>query len=165
MAFGILFGQSKQNGKRGQTALEYLMTYGWALLIIIIVAAALFALGILNPATYAGKTCTGFQQLSYQEHRYGTDGSLVVIFKNGIGKNIATLTSATWTPEGGAAVGPTAQGQTNIPPEATFNVTFSAGVLPTGIAGAAYKGKLDIVYNTPAIQGHMESGTCTGKYE
>jgi len=35
-----------------RNASEYLMTYGWALLVIIIVGAALFALGVLNPATY-----------------------------------------------------------------------------------------------------------------
>ena len=41
--------------KRAQAALEYLMTYGWALVIIAIVAAALFAMGIINPATYVQK--------------------------------------------------------------------------------------------------------------
>ena len=41
--------------KKGQAAMEYLMTYGWAILIVIIVAAALYALGIFNPATYTGR--------------------------------------------------------------------------------------------------------------
>ena len=31
-----------------QSAMEYLMTYGWAILIIAVVLAALFGLGILN---------------------------------------------------------------------------------------------------------------------
>jgi hypothetical protein len=37
---------------------EYLLNYGWAMLIIIIVGAALFVLGVLNPETY---------QRTYQE--------------------------------------------------------------------------------------------------
>jgi hypothetical protein len=37
---------------KAQSATEYLMTYGWAILIIIIVTAALYALGIFNPQTY-----------------------------------------------------------------------------------------------------------------
>ena len=34
--------------KKAQSAMEYLMTYGWAILIVIIVAAALYALGIFT---------------------------------------------------------------------------------------------------------------------
>ncbi len=36
---------------KGQSALEYLMTYGWALLIIAIVAIALWRLGVFTPMT------------------------------------------------------------------------------------------------------------------
>ncbi|MFH1470763.1 MAG: hypothetical protein ABIF01_03375, partial [Candidatus Micrarchaeota archaeon] len=39
--------------KRGQAAMEYLMTYGWAILVIVIVLAALLYLGVFN---LAGKT-------------------------------------------------------------------------------------------------------------
>ena len=34
---------------RSQSALEYMMTYGWAILIIVIVAAVLYSFGIFNP--------------------------------------------------------------------------------------------------------------------
>ena len=40
--------------KKGQSALEYLMTYGWALVVIVIVIAALFAFGVFNTP----KNCT-----------------------------------------------------------------------------------------------------------
>jgi hypothetical protein len=38
---------------KAQTAMEYLMTYGWAILIVIVVVAALFAMGVfkLGPGT------------------------------------------------------------------------------------------------------------------
>jgi hypothetical protein len=39
---------------KGQSALEYLMTYGWALVVIVIVIAALFAFGVFNTP----KQCT-----------------------------------------------------------------------------------------------------------
>jgi|YelNatPaOPRAMG01_1025707.scaffolds.fasta_scaffold184474_2 hypothetical protein len=38
--------------RKGQTALEYLMTYGWAILIVIIVVAALYALGLTKPCKW-----------------------------------------------------------------------------------------------------------------
>ncbi len=37
--------------------MEYLMTYGWAILIIAIVLAALFSLNIFNSATFLGTEC------------------------------------------------------------------------------------------------------------
>ena len=42
-----------------QSAMEYLMTYGWAILIIAVVLAALFELGVFNPMTFAPKASPG----------------------------------------------------------------------------------------------------------
>ena len=39
---------------KGQTALEYLMTYGWAILIVVIVVGALYALGLTQPCKWVG---------------------------------------------------------------------------------------------------------------
>ena len=35
---------------KGQTAMEYLMTYGWAILIVIVVIAALYSMGVFTPS-------------------------------------------------------------------------------------------------------------------
>jgi hypothetical protein len=43
--------------------MEYLMTYGWAILIIAIVLAALFQLGVFNPMSYAPKAPPGACQV------------------------------------------------------------------------------------------------------
>ena len=44
---------------RAQSAMEYLMTYGWAILIIAVVLAVLFSLGIFNSNTYGGRAHAG----------------------------------------------------------------------------------------------------------
>jgi len=44
--------------KRGQAAIEFLTTYGWAILVIVIVLAALVWLGIFDAATRAPDRCT-----------------------------------------------------------------------------------------------------------
>lgn len=57
----MLFGG--KNAK-AQSAMEYLMTYGWAILIIAIVLAALFALGVFSSGSFIGTSCiaaSGFQ--------------------------------------------------------------------------------------------------------
>ena len=46
--------------KRSQSALEYMMTYGWAILIIVIVAVILYSMGIFNPSSSISATVTGF---------------------------------------------------------------------------------------------------------
>ena len=40
-----------------QSAMEYLMTYGWAILIIAVVLAALFELGVFNGSNLAPQAC------------------------------------------------------------------------------------------------------------
>ncbi|MEM3781365.1 MAG: hypothetical protein QXT43_00180 [Candidatus Micrarchaeaceae archaeon] len=40
-----------------QSAMEYLITYGWAILIIAVVLAALFGLGVLSPGRFLGSQC------------------------------------------------------------------------------------------------------------
>ena len=48
---------------RSQSAMEYLVTYGWAILIIAVVLAALFELGVFNPMTFAPKASPGSCQV------------------------------------------------------------------------------------------------------
>lgn len=43
---------------RAQSAVEYLSSYGWAVVVIAVVLAALFAYGILNPNIFFTQSCT-----------------------------------------------------------------------------------------------------------
>jgi hypothetical protein len=45
------------DGRKAQSALEYLTTYGWAILILSVVIAALAALGIFNPNQFVTQEC------------------------------------------------------------------------------------------------------------
>ncbi|MGC9190775.1 MAG: hypothetical protein ACP5FR_02580 [Candidatus Micrarchaeia archaeon] len=56
---------------KAQSAMEYLMTYGWAILIISIVLAALFQLGVFNPMAFATKAQPGSCQV-YRPNGPGT---------------------------------------------------------------------------------------------
>jgi hypothetical protein len=44
-------------GKRGQAAMEFLMTYGWAILVVLIVIGALTYFEILNPTMFLPERC------------------------------------------------------------------------------------------------------------
>ncbi|MDE1846243.1 MAG: hypothetical protein KGH53_03115 [Candidatus Micrarchaeota archaeon] len=63
---------------KAQSAMEYLLTYGWAFLIIAVVLGAMFALGIFNPGQFAGQECilpAGFSCLNYF---LSSNGQLIV---------------------------------------------------------------------------------------
>jgi len=44
-------------GRRGQAALEFMMTYGWAILVVLAAIGALSYFGILNPSKFTPDTC------------------------------------------------------------------------------------------------------------
>ncbi len=50
-------------GFNSQSAMEYLMTYGWAILIIAVVLGALFSLGVFNSSSFAPKAQPGSCQV------------------------------------------------------------------------------------------------------
>ena len=63
--------------RKGQAAMEYLMTYGWAILIIIVVVGALFAMGVFN--TKSAVACSPcFSNFAFVDY---SDGTLMI--KNG----------------------------------------------------------------------------------
>ncbi len=44
--------------RKGQAAMEFLMTYGWAILVVLIAVGALAYFGVLNPDKLLGEKCT-----------------------------------------------------------------------------------------------------------
>ena len=65
--------------KRGQVAMEFLMTYGWAIIIILLAIAALWLLGVFSPSTPT--ICQMDAPFSCQDAVIGTQG---LTFKLGI---------------------------------------------------------------------------------
>ncbi|MCX6694679.1 MAG: hypothetical protein NTU61_00065 [Candidatus Altiarchaeota archaeon] len=49
--------------KKGQSAMEYLMTYGWAIMVVMVAGIALWRLGILNVGSSIPTTSEGFQAI------------------------------------------------------------------------------------------------------
>jgi hypothetical protein len=51
---------------RAQSAMEYLMTYGWAILIIAVVLGALFSLGVFSSGNLLGTACIAYSGFECQ---------------------------------------------------------------------------------------------------
>ena len=72
--------------KKAQSAMEYLMTYGWAILIIAIVLAALFSLGVFSSSSFLGTTCVASSGYLCQSPLLHT-GTLTLTFGQSTGTN------------------------------------------------------------------------------
>ncbi len=73
--------------KRAQAAMEFLMTYGWAILVVLIVIAALAYLGVLNPQALVPEKCT-ITPLNCLGATTTSDGNIVFTITNSLGGNI-----------------------------------------------------------------------------
>lgn len=61
--------------RKGQAALEFLMTYGWAILVVLAAIAALAYFGVLSPDRFIPPKCTitgGFSCTEYKVNKAGT---------------------------------------------------------------------------------------------
>ena len=76
--------------KKGQSALEYLMTYGWALVVIVIVIAALVFL--IQPSQVGGNTCSPTSGILITNHQVsaGSD-NIQLILSNQTGATLSSL--------------------------------------------------------------------------
>ncbi len=154
---------NKENGtmKKAQSAMEYLMTYGWAILIVIIVAAALFALGVFNPATYTQQTAIGFQgfQIPSGGWQFTSGGQLTLQLKNMVGAPV-NITNIQATYSGFTATNANSSG--TITPGSAYTYIISG--LPTSAAGSSYSIEAVITYTNldTALSGFRSTGSVTG---
>ena len=89
--------------KKAQAAMEFLMTYGWALLVVLIVIGALAYIGVTGSSTFSGDQCTfppGLICSSFKVDASGDASSgattlgagnedIMVILQNGLGQSIS----------------------------------------------------------------------------
>ena len=125
--------------KRGQAAMEFLMTYGWAILAAIIAIAVLAYFGVFSPGKYMSNICTIAAPGSCDEYSITTSGITLVI-RNGLG-DIMAVSSVNVTGCGStASVTPT----TSIPDGGIGTATVPCA--PVLTAGNKFKGDITITY-------------------
>lgn len=81
--------------KKGQAAMEFLMTYGWAILVVLIAIGALAYFGVLNPSRFLPNSCTVSNQFACETGDFLANSSgVTIILRNGRGvdSNITNFT-------------------------------------------------------------------------
>ena len=150
--------------RKSQAALEFLMTYGWAILVVLVAIGALAYFGVLNPDKFlpskctlpAGIACTDFK-LTAGLIASGPDanGIVTIVLRNGMGFD-ATDVSVTVTGCTTNGAGTLANGQQN-----SFS---SSGCTLTG--GSKFSGDVNVTYtNADTNLVHKVQGSITARTE
>ncbi len=78
--------------RRAQAAMEFLMTYGWAILVVLVVIGALAYFGVLSPSSLLPEKCTFPLQVSCRDHQIdvvsAADTDIKFTLQNGAGKGM-----------------------------------------------------------------------------
>src|SRR3989338_3916378 len=147
--------------KKGQSATEYLMTYGWAILAIAIVGALLYTQVFSQRACYL-LGAAGFQLVDavvIDNNEFSvaaTSGDLKMALKNQVGKNI----TVTDIQKDGVS---TYEGADTLVEDGK-TATLTDVAFATGAVGKCYSHKVTIVYNTSNAIDLRNAGTLNGRY-
>ncbi len=63
--------------RKGQAAMEFLMTYGWAILVVLAAIGALAYFGVLSPDRFLPDKCTASPPFACTEYKVSEAGSIV----------------------------------------------------------------------------------------
>ena len=151
--------------RKAQAAMEYLMTYGWAILIVIIVAAALYALGVFNPATWTGTRSTGFANIGQPtDWLYQANGEFNITVKNSLGQSMTVQSISAKCGVGGTNVtlSTTAASQV-VGPGSSIEYYTDVNNCASLTTGSSYSVEVTISYTKgTGVYAQRDAGTVTG---
>ena len=147
--------------KRSQSALEYMMTYGWAILIIVIVAVVLYSMGIFSPSSFLSFSgITGLSGFQPASAACASNGQMIVKLSNSLGYQVS-INSINVTTSSGVSV--------TQPESATLNPGQTQEFIVFGIcpktSGSSFSDTITVTYTEPSqpIPGpYSLSGTAKG---
>jgi hypothetical protein len=162
--------------RRGQSAIEYLTTYGWAVLILIVAIGLLFWLGLMDTRTPIPSSCVFPSDLNCRAYAINTSGNYAIDLSQSTGKAIE-VTRVRCTQEEDAVPG----AEDSVPPATIQNgghalittgselcLKYEAGelVAATGLSGSIYRGKVYVQYRESGTNfTHTVVGDVVLKYE
>lgn len=138
-------------GNKGQGALEYLLTYGWAILVVIIVGLVLWRSGVFGTSSTGA---SGFDVLKPVEWKFDneTTATSKIVWRNMAGQ---ALKSINFTLSGDCTNATISMGTLGAGQQTTS--TFAC--VPTCTGGVGSTVTVTVNYMTPADISHTETGT------
>jgi hypothetical protein len=132
---------------KAQSAIQYLITYGWAFLIIAIALVAFVALGITKPSAFISDSCITQGEFSCTISSMATNGLITINIVQDTASPILIIGAGCNATQPVALTETNLQLHLNIAGNATVAVQcYSGGVQFTGKIGGAYSGELSLEY-------------------
>ena len=139
---------------KSQAALEFIMTYGWAILVVLVAISALAYFGVLSPDRFLPAKCNLQAGIACIDHK-ATAAALNVYMQNSLGYDV-TITDL-------KANGCTAQtGQSISFPNGQ---SYTANMVCVN-AGTKYNGQFNVTFTNPTTGlAHTNQGQITTRIE
>jgi hypothetical protein len=139
-----------RNKNKAQAALEFLTTYAWAFIVILMMIGALAYFGILSPSSLLPNKCTISSEFQCLDWFISSSASSIrVKIKNNVGE--AIVANMTATSDGSVPLACTTSGFTmSTGQQADFNVTCSNFQAAGMISGEKRKVLFTLRYHTIA---------------
>ena len=148
--------------KKGQAAMEFLMTYGWAILVVLVAIGALAYFGVLNPNRLLPSSCTMAPGIGCDDFKVSTT-DVQLILRNGFGDDFTNVqVSTTGCTDSTEADGNDAWTDGSV-------LGGSDGLTLTsctnGVAGTRFKQDITITYTGSSGINHTVTGDLTSRVE
>jgi len=139
--------------KKSQAAMEFLMTYGWAILVVLVAIGALAYFGVLSPERFLPAKCTLPAGVACVDFNIDS-GNVNVVLRNGIGFDLDTVAVHVSGCTDSTTPTVLANGA-----QATFTATV-CGLT----SGAKFSGDVNVTYrNVDTTLTHKVQGSITGR--
>jgi len=148
--------------KKAQAAMEFLMTYGWAILVVLIAIAALAYFGVLNPSRYLPSSCRLVPGLSCEDFKVDGDaGTVELVIQNGMGQDLYPINIYIGEACDGSGTEPDGDGLVDGEKD-TFTITCNP---LTPLTGSRFKEDVIIEYTAESGLAHNVTGDLTSQVE
>lgn len=145
--------------KRGQAAMEFLMTYGWAILVVLVAIGALAYFGVLTPERFLPEKCIFAAGLYCSSYKVEADTGVTLKIDNALTKDI-TVTNIDLEEDdtvlcsfSGSVLLPTGDSD-----------TFVASCSPALVSGSRFKAEIEIKYDeSGGLPGIKKGGSIIAK--
>ena len=145
--------------RKAQSALEYLMTYGWAILIIVIVGTVLFALGVFNPAGSTALQVRGLSNFQIDDAKLLPSGNMTLSLGVKTGRT-TSVTNINYGVQGLSCANTADEADVSVTPSQTKIFTLSPGIICSLTMGDQLVVPMNITYT---VSGSTISHTDTGQ--
>ncbi|PIZ51243.1 hypothetical protein COY27_04445 [Candidatus Woesearchaeota archaeon CG_4_10_14_0_2_um_filter_33_13] len=148
--------------KKGQAAMEFLMTYGWAILVVLVAIGALAYFGVLSPSKFLPSSCTIGPGMGCDDFKVTTT-DVQLVLRNGLGESLtATNVSISGCTASAEADGNDAWTDGEVL-GSTDGITLTS--CTNGASGDRFKSDVVIVYTSSSGVSHTVTGDITAKVE